>query len=42
MKTDLKGLSARETEEWAVSHGLEPYRGKADPTLAYDKARRVI
>ena len=28
MKTDLKGLSAREIEEWAVSHGLEPYRGK--------------
>ena len=28
MKTDLKGLSARETEEWAVSHGLEPYRGR--------------
>jgi len=28
MKTDLKGLSAREMEEWAVSHGLEPYRGR--------------
>lgn len=28
MKTDLKGLSAHEIEEWAVSHGLEPYRGK--------------
>ncbi len=28
MKTDLKGLSARETEEWAVRHGLEPYRGR--------------
>ena len=28
MKTDLKGLNALETEEWAVSHGLEPYRGK--------------
>jgi len=28
MKTDLKGLNARETEEWAVSHGLKPYRGR--------------
>jgi 23S rRNA (adenine2503-C2)-methyltransferase len=28
MKTDLKGLNARETEEWAISHGLEPYRGR--------------
>jgi len=28
MKTDLKGLNARETEQWAVDHGLEPYRGR--------------
>ena len=28
MKTDLKGLNARETEEWAVDNGLEFYRGK--------------
>lgn len=28
MKADLKGLSALETEEWAVSHGLEPYRAR--------------
>ncbi len=28
MKTDLKGLNARETEQWAVDNGLEPYRGR--------------
>jgi len=28
MKTDLKGLDSREVEEWAVGHGLEPYRGR--------------
>jgi len=28
MKTDLKGLNARETEEWAINHGIEPYRGR--------------
>jgi len=28
MKTDLKGLSAREMEKWTVNHGLEPYRGR--------------
>jgi 23S rRNA (adenine2503-C2)-methyltransferase len=28
MKADLKGLSARETEDWAVGQGLEPYRGR--------------
>ena len=25
-RTDLKGLSAAETEEWAVDHGLGAYR----------------
>jgi len=28
MKTDLKGLNALETEQWAVNNGLEPYRGR--------------
>lgn len=28
MKTDLKGLSASETENWAVKQGLEAYRGR--------------
>ncbi|HEJ83736.1 MAG TPA: radical SAM protein, partial [Desulfobacteraceae bacterium] len=28
MKTDLKGLNALETEQWAVEHGLAPYRGR--------------
>jgi 23S rRNA (adenine2503-C2)-methyltransferase len=28
MKADLKGLSARETEDWAVDQGLEAYRGR--------------
>lgn len=28
MKTDLKGLDARETEQWVVAHGLAPYRGR--------------
>ena len=28
MKTDLKGLDAQEIEAWAVSQGLEPYRGR--------------
>ena len=28
MKTDLKGLNAVETEEWAISQGLESYRGR--------------
>jgi len=28
MKTDLKGLNARETEQWAMQNGLEPYRGR--------------
>ncbi|MBW1783731.1 MAG: 23S rRNA (adenine(2503)-C(2))-methyltransferase RlmN [Deltaproteobacteria bacterium] len=28
MKTDLKGLSAREIEAWAVENNLEPYRGR--------------
>jgi len=28
MTTDLKGLNARETEQWAVDNGLEPYRGR--------------
>jgi 23S rRNA (adenine2503-C2)-methyltransferase len=28
MKTDLKGLNARETEQWAMDHGLEAYRGR--------------
>jgi len=28
MKTDLKGLNARETEQWAMDNGLEPYRGR--------------
>ena len=28
MKTELKGLDLHETERWAVSHGLEPYRGR--------------
>jgi len=27
-KTDLKGLDAHEIEDWAVSLGLEPYRGR--------------
>lgn len=28
MKTDLKGLDAQEIEAWAVSQGLETYRGR--------------
>jgi len=28
MKVDLKGLDARETEQWAVEGGLAPYRGR--------------
>jgi len=28
MKTDLKGLTARETENWAEDQGLESYRGR--------------
>ena len=28
MKIDLKGLNAREIEEWAISQGLESYRGQ--------------
>lgn len=28
MKTDLKGLNAREAEQWAMDNGLEPYRGR--------------
>ncbi len=28
MKIDLKDMSARETEAWAVSQGLPPYRGR--------------
>jgi len=27
-RCDLKGLSLSQTEEWAVRHGLEPYRGR--------------
>jgi len=28
MRTDLKGLNAHEIEEWAISEGLEAYRGR--------------
>lgn len=28
MKTDLKGLDARETEEWVLKQGLKPYRAR--------------
>ncbi len=28
METDLKGLDARETEDWAVSQGYKPYQGR--------------
>jgi 23S rRNA (adenine2503-C2)-methyltransferase len=28
MKTDLKGLGAQEIEQWAISQGLESYRGR--------------
>ncbi len=28
MKTDLKGMSGPETEEWAASRGLKPYQGR--------------
>ena len=27
-KTDLKGLDLQETEAWAVSQGLDAYRGR--------------
>jgi len=27
-RTDLKGLSAAEMEDWAVNHGLGAYRGR--------------
>ena len=28
MNDDLKGLDARETENWAVDHGLKPFQGR--------------